>query len=825
MSNFSQEEFEQALRQCETEPIHQIGQIQPHGAMLVLSSDSRRIVLQASDNLDEFFDLYVDDICGMPLAELIGDTKAEQIEQLIQDANVNNPVTGVISLTQRQVKSNLQARVFCSENMFILELMRDVGAYQAKHLTDLLLPLQRSLLRLNTENDTYRYFERIAQIVRDLTEFDRVMVYRFDADWEGEVIAESRVDDAHSYLGTHFPASDIPPQARQLYTSNPVRQIADTEAKPVPVLPALNPATRQPLDMTYSVLRSLSPVHVEYLRNMGVRASMSISLLQNGRLWGLIACHHITPKRLSNALLEAAAFISQTVSAKLTLIEFHEQMNLGMEASRIIGELLKNITTAPEGTVLRHLLPDLLVLLGASGVIMAVEGKHYAYGEVPEPAVIGDLFAWLSSQSATELFSCDYLAQHFAPSIAYADIAAGLLATPLSIEMSNCILWLRKEKLRTVRWAGNPEKIFLKDPFGVRLSPRKSFETWTESWRGRSASWSHAEIQTAKSIALALTQGLAQKNQLEQAQAERRRADEKLRQADQFLAIFENSPIAVQISNISTSKVVFANQRYAELIGSVPDKVIAANPKQYYANPQDYDEVLETIFRDEQVTDKLVELRIPVEHSLPKWALASYLQLDFQHEPSVLAWFYDITERNLSNQKIAAANKKLQKLALRLDNVREEERVRISRELHDEMGAILTALKMSIHWLVTKLPAEMVPLVEEAEHIDKLLTDAIYTMHHVVSQLMPTLLHDLGFTAATDRFVQNFQNNTKIECTLVLPEEEVALNDNQSSAMFRVLPGITQQYRETRPGQQGKHPIYRQGTFVNSVGEGQWNWF
>ena len=528
MSNFSQEEFDQALRNCETEPIHQIGQIQPHGAMLVLSSDSQRIVLQASKNLNEFFDLYVDDVCDKPLAELIGDKQAEQIEQLIQEANVNNAVTGEVNLTYGQVKSNLQARVFCSGNMFVLELMRSVDTFQAKHLTDLLLPLQRSLMSLNTENDTYRYFERIASIVRDLAEFDRVMVYRFDMNWEGEVIAESKVESAHSYLGTHFPASDIPPQARQLYIINPVRQIADTEAKPVPVLPALSPVTQQPLDMTYSVIRSLSPVHVEYLRNMGVRASMSISLLQNGRLWGLIACHHNTPKRLSNALLEAAAFISQVVSAKLTLIEFLERQNLGMGASRIIGELLKNITSDSEESVLQGLLPDLLVLLDASGVIMVVEGKHYVHGDVPEPDAAHELIAWLGRQSSNGLFSCDHLEKQFAPAGAYTNIASGLLATPLSTEMSNCILWLRKEKIRTVHWAGNPEKIFLRDPAGIRLSPRKSFESWTESCRGQSNSWTQVEIETARSIALGLTEGLSQKSKLDKEKIKLKAAEEAL---------------------------------------------------------------------------------------------------------------------------------------------------------------------------------------------------------------------------------------------------------------------------------------------------------
>ena len=345
MSNISTEEMDQALRQCESEPIHQIGQIQPHGALLVLSPDSRRIVLQASGNLEEFFDLYVAVVCGNPLAEVIGVATAEQIEQLIQQAGDNNPAAKVISFVHRQVIHNLQARVFLSGNMFVLELMHDVGEDQGQNIGGLLQMLQRSLLTVNTERDIHRYFDRVATVVRELTEFDCVMVYRFDAIWEGEVIAESRVETVHSYLGTRFPASDIPSQARKLYTRNLVRQIADVGAKGIPVLPALNPDTQQPLDMTYSVLRSLSSVHVEYLRNMGVSASMSISLLQNGRLWGLIACHHMTPKQVPYPLQEAAAFISDIVSTRLALTEINEQRNLGTEATRIIGELLKSIAS------------------------------------------------------------------------------------------------------------------------------------------------------------------------------------------------------------------------------------------------------------------------------------------------------------------------------------------------------------------------------------------------------------------------------------------------------------------------------------------------
>jgi len=199
----------------------------------------------------------------------------------------------------------------------------------------------------------------------------------------------------------------------------------------------------------------------------------------------------------------------------------HEWRNLGMEASRIIGALLKNITIDTEEAIYRHLLPDLLDVLDASGVIMVVEGRRYVYGDLPSHADTDDLILWLNSQSAAESVSCNHLGERFPSANRYADVVSGLLATPLSAYMSNSIVWLRKEKLRTVHWAGRPEKIFHEDAAGVRLSPRKSFEAWQEIWRGRSAPWSHIEVEAAKSIALALTQGLAQKAQLELAQAEK----------------------------------------------------------------------------------------------------------------------------------------------------------------------------------------------------------------------------------------------------------------------------------------------------------------
>ena len=194
------------------------------------------------------------------------------------------------------------------------------------------------------------------------------MVYRFDPDWNGEIISQSRVESAPSYLGMYFPASDIPPQARRLYTTNLVRIVADIGATPIPIQPTLNPATGRPLDLSYSALRSLSPIHMEYLRNIGVQASMVMSLLQNGRLWGLIVCHHQSPKRISMAMRDNAILISRIASEKLTAMEATEHHALVNRATHFNSELIKSFNHGSVKNVLQELLPEMQALVDATGV-------------------------------------------------------------------------------------------------------------------------------------------------------------------------------------------------------------------------------------------------------------------------------------------------------------------------------------------------------------------------------------------------------------------------------------------------------------------------
>jgi diguanylate cyclase (GGDEF)-like protein/PAS domain S-box-containing protein len=572
MNSYSQQDLEQALLNCEAEPIHQICYIQPHGLLLVINTDWPHIILQVSQNVSSFFNFDVENLLGKPISAIFDTQALLQIELLIPGVKETHVASGPIKIRNNNLIQDFQARLFESNDLFVLELVHEEKLSNDERLPELLGLMQQGLSSSELDCDICGYFEQIVNLIRSLTGFDRVMAYRFDANWDGEVIAESHHESAESYYGLHFPASDIPPQARRLYTLNYIRCVADILAEPVPVIPTLNPVSGEPLDMTYSNLRSFSPVHIEYLKNMGVQASMSISLLQNGRLWGLVACHHLTAKLISQPLQEASALIGRIASIKLSAIEAQEQRKLINKTAFIVGELLKYITTDSEESILLRLLPELLALLDASGIAMLVEGQLYTYGEIPKSLATNELLTWISSQTKTKVFSCDRLSQKI--DIADPVIAAGLLATPVSADMRNCIIWLRKEKLQTVKWAGKSEKAIYTDTDGqIRLSPRKSFAEWTESWHERSVPWTHIEEGVAAMLAVVLTEGLSQKNLMEQALSKQRIADAELR----IVATAFESQEGILLTD-SNGSILRVNSAFTDITGFSAKEVIGKNP-------------------------------------------------------------------------------------------------------------------------------------------------------------------------------------------------------------------------------------------------------
>lgn len=558
MTTYTQQELVQALERCAREPIHQLGSIQPHGAMVVTSSGPDLRILQASANLLPFLGLAEQDILGKSMAELLGETAAAVVQALIAKSDGRYVRNGTLDAP---AAGRLQVRVFPVGELYAMELIPEQVGETLEKAAAAIVSTQRAFLRIEEERDLVRYLEHIAELTREVSGFDRVMIYRFDANWDGEVIAESRGEQVQSYLGTRFPASDIPPQARQLYTRNRFRLVADVQANPVPLLPALNPTTGEPLDLTLSLLRSFSPVHVEYLRNMGVMASMSISLLQNGRLWGLVACHHMSPRTLPAAVQETVVRIGQIASSRLSALEAEQRQNLGGEVSAIIGLLLKYINVDSEQAVLDLMKVQLLRLFDASGLIVVIEGQVYALGDVPDRPAIDGLLGWLGTLAPADALAFDDLSLQHPPAAAYIGIASGLMAAPISAGMHNSMIWLRPERLRTVRWAGSPEKTIQTDASGlVRLSPRKSFESWAEAWRGRSASWTTPAVEAAAILARALTEGIAQKSRLTQAQAAQREVEQR------YSLALQATNDGIWDWNLQTG-TVFINPAFSEMLG------------------------------------------------------------------------------------------------------------------------------------------------------------------------------------------------------------------------------------------------------------------
>ena len=215
---------------------------------------------------------------------------------------------------------------------------------------DTLLGVRSAVGRLTSATTVADLLDVAAAEIRRLTGFDRVMVYRFDPDWNGQVVAEAKHDLLESFLGLHYPASDIPPQARALYKVNLLRFIRDIDAVNAPLVPVDNPLTGAPLDLSQAALRSVSPIHCEYLRNMGVTASMSVSIMVAGELAGLVACHHYSGPYVPSAPVRATCeFLAQTLSLTLSSREQDEAVRRSTQIQATLGAVTRPVAGAQEG--------------------------------------------------------------------------------------------------------------------------------------------------------------------------------------------------------------------------------------------------------------------------------------------------------------------------------------------------------------------------------------------------------------------------------------------------------------------------------------------
>lgn len=550
-----------ALARCEAEAIQQIGLIQPHGALIVVAPDERRTILQVSANLARFFPMAPAQALNRELAELLGD---EQVTEIFADKPGNATLGERAHLVYAVVDGDvleLQATRHQSGAFTVLEFEPVLKAFQAHEQLGIFNTVRQGMAEFDQCQDVESYCRVIAGFVRSIIGFDRVMVYRFDADWEGEVIAESRGEGEISYLGNRFPAGDIPPQARALYTKNLIRLVSDVDAAPVPVIPALNPQSGTALDMSFATLRAFSPVHIEYLRNMAVGASLSVSILQEGRLWGLIACHHGEARAILQPVREMLGFIGRMVSMKIAVLDAGARVAIGTRLGQTITAVVRDVY---RGEDLRHSLQahqtPILALLGASGAILQVEGERHHFGVVPPDALIDELGDWLARQPVAEYLATNHLAAVFPPAARYAAIASGLFASPAGSKQRTFAMWFRPEKLQTINWAGRPEKEVATDPDGQwRISPRKSFATWSETWQQHSERWDSGSTDCGAIFAKTLIEAATHRT---------------IKQREEFYRLFgEQAPEMISRHDLNGC-IRYASASSQAILGLTPEQLL-----------------------------------------------------------------------------------------------------------------------------------------------------------------------------------------------------------------------------------------------------------
>lgn len=490
------------LTVCDREPIHIPGSIQPHGVLLVVDAATRSIV-QASENAPELFgtnigallDAPLDDVLTLP-ADLFDDDERPAHSAWVK-----------VGFPMGTHDADWYACVHAYDARWMIEI-EPREAYFEDDPIRVAYDLARKL-----ENDptVERAAARLARSLRNVLDYDRIMIYRFDHEWNGEVVAEVRRDDLEAYLGLHYPHTDIPAQARALYLRNRVRQISDCKYVPSRILPAYDPQTGEATDLSDVSLRSVSPVHLEYLGNMGVTGTLVASIIIGGRLWGLISCHHYSPFFADHQMREVADAMARSFAARVAAIEELDHIEIESTLLTVREKLITafNESERVDPDLLASLAPELLDVVDADGVAVFVGPRVIRHGILPDEAALLRIRRAAGDEELTGndgvvgVLHTDSLGARF-PGLddpAATGTAAGIIYMPLeSSTTTAALMWTRTEQVRQVRWGGNPSLAKLETIPGARLSPRQSFATWQETVRGRSRPWSRQHLDSARGL-------------------------------------------------------------------------------------------------------------------------------------------------------------------------------------------------------------------------------------------------------------------------------------------------------------------------------------
>ena len=487
------------LDNCDNEPIHIPGSVQSHGFLIAL--DGELVVRYCSENIETHLGIAASSILGRPLHEIetLNNGPQQDLEALVRFANQQDVILNQNGFSYSFNDHHFNIIIHFHHGFHIIDFEPAIS-----HLAhDLQSLVGRSLSEILSDKKMENLLNNAAQQIKKIIGYDRVMVYKFHEDAHGEVVAEAKADSYESWLGLHYPASDIPKQARALYQINLVRLIADVNTTPSALVTHAVDGEAVPLDLTHSTLRAVSPIHIQYLKNMGVQSSFSVSIMDHENLWGLIACHNYSPKFINFKERESAKLVGQVLSSAISFRAQEEDQQQAAEHRQAVETmtrfLLRNIDVEEALIGQEVTLKDVVDCTGAA---LYFENKLYATAEVPNQEFIEKLVDWLDERTYKDGFYMSHeLSKDFPLAAKFNLTASGLLACRLGKDLKEYMLWFRPEVKTLVKWAGNPEKLIEKDAQGMpHISPRNSFNEWLQQVELTATPWKRHELEAALSL-------------------------------------------------------------------------------------------------------------------------------------------------------------------------------------------------------------------------------------------------------------------------------------------------------------------------------------
>ncbi len=534
------------------------------------------LVVQVSDNCPDLLGLPVDRLLNRPLSVLGGDLEARvQLMSAMPDLADPMPLQAHTQVGAVPLEWSAVLHRVPGQGVLVLELEAPGGGGPDGAVVadqpNLMHRLSDAVQRFGQAASIGVLCDGMVRCVRDLTGYDRVMVYKFDPDGHGKIIAEARHPRMETLLGHQYPSTDIPQRARALYLANRVRVLVDVHDQAAPLVPLQLPADPQggrpsadPLDMSMCALRSMSPLHLQYLKNMGVCGTLVVSLVREGQLWGLIAAHHDSPRAISPALRAACDLLAEVAATRIAAIENYAHAQIAVMVRRLEQRLVEATSTEGDWRLALFRNPRaLLQPLEATGAALFHDGEWLTTGEVPSTAELRELLLWVDGRYADAPFATASVGKDDPLLDALTPVASGVLAVKLSNQRPDYLMWFRKEQLHTVTWAGDPVKPTVDDD-PLTLSPRRSFAAWSEIVRGTALPWSAAELALGRAIGASLVDIIVQVNAVRLLVAEHQLAG--VRTTVQS----SREPVAIADGN---GQFLFANPAFASLLGCAIDSL------------------------------------------------------------------------------------------------------------------------------------------------------------------------------------------------------------------------------------------------------------